>query len=131
MTRTLSLAAALFLSTSGLAVADPSSFSVISGGKVVGHLIATPKGDVTTIDFDIKNNGRGPTIAETLRMGRDGLPVEWTVKGATTFGSKVSEQFRQSGGKAEWTDSTGHGSAKLTAPGLYVTQAGSPWAEGI
>ena len=131
MTRTLSLAAALFLSTSGLAAADPSSFSVISGGKVVGHLIATPKGDVTTIDFDIKNNGRGPTIAETLRMGRDGLPVEWTVKGATTFGSKVSEQFRQSGGKAEWTDSTGHGSAKLTAPGLYVTQAGSPWAEGI
>ena len=131
MTRTLTLAAALFLSAASCAAADPSSFSVISGGKVVGHLIATPKGDVTTVDFDIKNNGRGPTIAETLRMGPDGLPTDWTVKGATTFGSKVSEHFHQTSVKAEWTDSTGQGSAKLTARGLYVTQAGSPWAEGI
>eukprot|EP01037_Dinobryon_pediforme_P017707 gene17707-17921_t len=131
MTRTLSLAAALFLSAASCAAADPSSFSVIFGGKVVGHLIATPKGDVTTVDFDVKNNGRGPTIAETLRMGPDGLPTEWTVKGATTFGSKVSEHFRQSASRAEWTDSTGQGSAKLTARGLYVAQAGSPWAEGI
>jgi len=131
MTRTLSLAAALFLSAASCAAADPSSFSVISGGKVVGHLIATPKGDVTTVDFDVKNNGRGPTIAETLRMGPDGLPTDWTVKGATTFGSKVSEHFHQSAARAEWTDSTGSGSAKLAARGLYVTQAGSPWAEGI
>ena len=131
MTRTLSLAAALFLSAASFASADPSSFSVISGGKVVGHLIATPKGDVTTVDFDVKNNGRGPTIAETLRMGPDGLPTDWTVKGATTFGSKVSEHFHQSAARAEWTDSTGSGSAKLAARGLYVTQAGSPWAEGI
>ena len=131
MTRTISLAAALLLSTAGLAAADPASFSAIFGGKVVGHLVATPKGAVTTIDFDIKNNGRGPTIAETIRSGPDGLPVDWTVTGATTFGSKVSEHFHQGAGKASWSDSTGKGEARITAPGLYVTQAGSPWAAGI
>jgi len=131
MIRTTALAAALVLSAARLAAADPASYSVISGDKVVGHLIATTRGDVTTIDFDVKNNGRGPTIAETIRTGPDGLPTDWTVTGATTFGSKVAEQFHQGGDRATWTDSTGKGAAKLTAPGLYVTQAGSPWAEGI
>jgi len=129
------LAAALFLSAATTVLAEappaPASFSVITGEKVVGHLLATTRGDVTTVDFDVKNNGRGPTIAETLRTGPDGLPVDWAIHGATTFGSKVDERFRQGGGKAEWTDSTGKGSARITAPGLYVTQAGSPWAAGI
>ena len=131
MKSTLALAAALALSTSGFAYADPASFTAIFGGKNVGHLIATTKGDVTTVDFDIKNNGRGPTIAEAIRTGPDGLPVDWSIKGATTFGSKVEERFHQSKGHAEWLDSTGKGQTKIAAPGLYVTQAGSPWAEHI
>jgi hypothetical protein len=113
------------------AIAETTAFSVISGGKVVGHLIADTKGDVTTVDFDVKDNGRGPTIAETIRSNADGLPVEWSIKGATTFGSKVEEHFSQSGGHAEWVDSTGKGSATVTAPGLYVAQSGSPWSDEI
>src|SRR5689334_22962210 len=120
MIRTLCAVAALSLAIPVAASAETASYTVVFGGRNVGHLIADTKGDTTTIDFDIKNNGRGPTDAETIRSNADGLPVSWKISGATTFGSKVDEQFSQSGTRAQWTDSTGKGSAKITRPGLYV-----------
>jgi hypothetical protein len=131
MIRTLCAVAALSLALPTLASAQTARFTVVFGGKNVGHLIADTKGDTTTVDFDIKNNGRGPTDAETIRSNADGLPISWKISGATTFGSKVDERFSQSGTRAEWTDSTGKGSAKIAKPGLYVAQSGSPWGDAI
>jgi hypothetical protein len=125
MTKLLSLLLALFLPLLG--AAETAAFSVIIGGKNVGHLIAETKGDLTTVDYDFKNNGRGPTISENIRTASDGVPVEWTIKGTTTFGSKVEEYFRQTGSHAEWMDSTGKGSATINKPALYVVQSGSLW----
>ncbi|THD58847.1 amidohydrolase family protein [Phenylobacterium sp.] len=131
---------ALSASAIALLAADPAgaqgitrtdSFTAVFGGKNVGHLIAKTTGDVTVIDFDIKNNGRGPTDAEVIKSNADGLPVDWKIAGATTFGSKVSEGFHQEAGKAQWEDSTGKGQAAIAKPGLYVAQAGSPWGDGI
>ncbi|HEY2357597.1 MAG TPA: hypothetical protein VGH86_09110, partial [Phenylobacterium sp.] len=131
MFKTLALAATVLTAIPAIASAETTSFTAVFGGKNVGHLIADTKGDTTTIDFDIKNNGRGPTDAEVIKSNADGLPIDWKITGATTFGSKVSETFHQAGGKAEWTDSTGHGQANVANPGLYVSQAGSPWGDGI
>ena len=132
MTQARAVALALLISVAPtLALAETTTFSVIFGGKNVGHVIADTKGDVTTVDFNVKNNGRGPTMAETIRSNADGLPVEWSIKGATTFGSKVEEHFSQSGTHAEWLDSTGKGSATIKAPALYVSQSGSPWSDQI
>lgn len=127
------LAIALVLSSlvSFGAPADTRTFSVLYQGKNVGHLIAETKGDQTTIDYNYKDNGRGPTISETIRTGPQGLPVEWFIKGTTTFGSKIEEHFSQVAGHAEWADSTGKGSATLTTPALYVDQSGSVWSEQI
>jgi imidazolonepropionase-like amidohydrolase len=94
----------------------------------VGTLVADGKGDTVTIAYDYKNNGRGPTIAETVTVDAAGLPTAWTVTGATTFGSKVDERFRLEGTTARWTDATGPGMAAVTAPTLYVAQGASPWA---
>jgi imidazolonepropionase-like amidohydrolase len=113
------------------AAGQTTNFSVIFAGKNVGHLIAETKGDLTTVDYDYKNNGRGPTISEVIRTGPEGLPVEWSIKGTTTFGSKVEERFSQTGSHAEWLDSTGKGSATISKPALYVDQSGSPWSEQI
>lgn len=131
MIRTLAAALALSLAVPTLAAAETVNFTVVFGGKNVGHLIADTRGDTTTIDFDVKNNGRGPTDAETIRSNADGLPIAWTIKGATTFGSKVDEHFSQAAGHAEWVDSTGKGSARIAKPGLYVAQSGSPWTDAI
>jgi imidazolonepropionase-like amidohydrolase len=132
MQRLLSLLSCFMLvAASGAARADTASFSVIFGGKNIGRVVADTKGDVTTVDYDVKNNGRGPTFAETIRSDTQGLPVSWRITGTTTFGSKVDESFSQSGGQAQWADSTGKGSALLAKPGLYVAQSGSPWSSNI
>lgn len=111
--------------------ADTETFTVITGGKKVGHLEADTAGDRTVIDFDIKNNGRGPTIAETIKVGANGLPQAWTISGATTFGNKVNEHFRLSGKRASWVDTTGKGAATVKEASLYVGQNASPWALGL
>ncbi|HEV2568989.1 amidohydrolase family protein [Sphingomonas sp.] len=121
--------AALAAAIATPAAAELQDYSVIVGTTRVGHLKADVQGDRATIDYDFKNNGRGPTMKETIRFGAEGLPVAWDVTGTTTFGSKVDERFAREGAKATWTDSTGKGSAP--AKGVYVTQSGSPWATGL
>jgi Amidohydrolase family len=125
------LAAALLFSLPSLAFADTFNYVFIFGDKNVGHLIAETKGDQTTIDYDVKNNGRGPTIAESITLDAAGLPAEWTVKGTTTFGSKIAEHFVHKGARGEWVDSTGKGHSTIHAPSIYLAQSSSPWSNGI
>jgi hypothetical protein len=93
------------LSLPSLALADTFNFVFITGDKNVGHLTAETRGAETTIDYDVKNNGRGPTIAESITLDAAGLPTAWTIKGTTTFGSKIAEHFIRQGSRAEWVDS--------------------------
>lgn len=113
------------------AATDSARYSTIFGGKNIGHVFVTTTGNRSTVDFNVKNNGRGPTMAETITFGKDGLPESWTISGTTTFGSKVDEHFARSGSRASWTDSTGKGGATLTAPAVYVAQSGSPWSDQV
>jgi len=123
--------ALLLISLPSLALADTYTYSFIFGEKKVGHLTAETKGDQTTIDYDVKNNGRGPTIAESITLDAAGLPTEWSVKGTTTFGSKIAEHFVRKGTRAEWVDSTGKGNSTVHTPSMYLAQSSSPWANGI
>ena len=82
------------LSTTAFA-ADSARYTVISGGQNVGHVFVDTKAAVTTIDYNVKNNGRGPTMAETLTFGADGTPDSWAISGTTTFGSKANEHFER------------------------------------
>ena len=123
------LAASAFFPTA--AFAQSESLTVIFGGRNVGHVDSVRTGDRVAIDYDYKNNGRGPTMKEALRLDAAGLPVEWTITGATTFGSKVDERFAKSGNRATWTDGAGKGQARVREPSLYVGQSASPWALGL
>jgi len=109
----------------------PENFTIIIGGANVGHLDVTPEGDSLAIDYDFKNNGRGPTIKEEVTLGDDGAPVRWHISGATTFGNQVDEQFTLEGGRATWTDATGDGGAEISEPTLYISQFGSPYGAYI
>jgi imidazolonepropionase-like amidohydrolase len=114
-----------------LAPADTLTYVFITGDKNVGHLIAETKGNQTSVDFDVKNNGRGPTIAESITLDAAGLPTAWTVKGTSTFGSKIAEHFMRKGARGEWLDSTGKGHSTIHTPSIYLAQSSSPWANGI
>lgn len=139
MQQTHRRAAALFaalVSTSLLATpvlaAKAERYVVVIQNKKVGHLNAdTDDAGKTKIDFDIKNNGRGPTIKEEVSVDANGLPTAWSVSGATTFGSKVAENFALAGTAASWTDAAGPQTATVKEPSLYVAQSASPWSLGL
>ncbi|MBR9854441.1 MAG: amidohydrolase family protein [Algicola sp.] len=103
------------------------NYSVIISDTKVGYLKVNTSGDTINIDYDYKNNGRGPTMKETLVLNPEGYPVSWEVTGNTTFGNAIDEQFSMEGDGASWTDATGSGNTALDAPKLYVNQFGSPY----
>jgi hypothetical protein len=129
--KTILWAAMALVSSAAFAQTGEQRYTVITGGNAVGHVIATPQGETLRIDYDVKDNGRGPTMAETLRLDAQGLPVEWAITGATTFGSKVDERFSLSGTAAQWKDSVGDGKTSVSEPSLYIGQSASPWALGL
>lgn len=133
--RALGLFAALvstsLLATPLFAAPKAERFVVIIQDKKVGHLNADTENGKTAIDFDIKNNGRGPTIKEEVSVDANGLPTAWSISGATTFGSKVAETFALANGAASWSDAAGPKSLKVSEPSLYVAQSASPWASGL
>ena len=128
MSRILALALAIAGIPTGVFATDSARYSVIFGGRIVGHVYVDTKASLTTIDYNVKNNGRGPTMAETIAFGADGLPTAWSISGTTTFGSKVDEQFKRDKQRATWFDSTGKSQATLKEPAIYVAQSGSPWS---
>lgn len=111
--------------------AETETFSVRLFDQTIGQLVATTEGTNIKVDFEFRNNGRGPTIAETITLGADGLPTSWTVDGATTFGNQVHETFALEGDLASWTDTTGPGTAAKTEPTMYIPQNGSPYALAV
>jgi len=110
---------------------DKESFSVLVGGTEIGKLEVEHDAENMQIDYEYRNNGRGPTIKETVTLGENKLPVAWTIEGATTFGNKVDEQFVMAGGNASWKDTTGTGSTTPEEASLYVAQEGSPYQLAI
>jgi Imidazolonepropionase and related amidohydrolases len=104
------------------------SYTVILGDNKVGYLKANTAGDTINIDYDYKNNGRGPTMKETIVLNPEGYPIDWKITGNTTFGNAVDEHFTIEGGNASWTDATGTSSTTVTSPQLYVNQFGSPYS---
>jgi len=121
------MSVAALLSTS--ASAQTYEYRVLFGGDDVGALEVETKGDTSNIVFDYKQNGRGPTIAESIQIDTKGIPTNVTITGRTTFGNSVNESYACSGGKASWQDSTGPGSAESCS--FYIDQNGSGWGTAL
>jgi len=120
-------AAALATVLASPALADMQEYRVLTQSRDIGHLKIDRQGQTVAVDYDYKQNGRGPTIKETVTLDKDGAPVNWTIAGRTTFGNAVSESFRRTGAGAQWQDLSGPGAIRgKDAPRYYVAQNGSP-----
>ncbi len=121
------LSACALSAMSAPALAEPVDYRVLVQGNDIGHYTVDRTADRITVDYDYKQNGRGPTIKEAVRLDREGAPIQWSITGRTTFGNAVNESFRRSGRGVEWIDLAGPGSIKAKdAPRYYATQNGSP-----
>lgn len=117
----------LLVTASTAVLAETEKFSVFRKDTSIGRVVVDTNGDAAKIEFDVKDNGRGPTVAEALTLDAGGLPTSWKITGTQTFGGKIDESFERKGTASTWRDSGGPGSAKGPAK-LYVTQSGSPYA---
>ncbi len=121
------LAACAACALSAPALAKPVDYRVLTQSRDIGHYTVDHAGDRITVDFDYKQNGRGPTIKEAVRLDKDGAPIQWTITGRTTFGNAVAESFTRNRQGAQWRDLAGPG--RITgkdAPRFYAAQNGSP-----
>ena len=103
------------------------SFTAILSGTEVGQMEVVHD-DLTSVEFEFRSNGRGPTVTETIEFSEDGYPETWEVSGATTFGNIINEEFQIDDGLASWTDTTGTDAAEIGDTKLYVAQESSPYA---
>lgn len=112
--------------------AEQVTYRVLVAGEDTGHLIVDRQGDQLAIDFDYKQNGRGPTFTESLSLDERGFPVNWKIVGTTTFGSPVEEYFQADDNVARWRDASGPGDATYEDdPGFYINQNGSGYANAL
>lgn len=119
-------AAAALASAAAPLCAKPVEYRVVTEGVDIGRYVLDREGQTVSIDYDIKQNGRGPTITEKVVLGPDGAPVDWKITGRTTFGNAVNESFRRTSAGAAWTDLAGKGTLPgKDAPRFYATQNGS------
>lgn len=107
------------------------AFTVLTSGTPIGRLEVRQSGPVLEIDYEFRNNGRGPTFVERIELDEDGFPVSWRIEGATTFGNPVDEWLSVSNGTARWQDTTGQTEVTLGEMALYVPQNASPYSLAI
>ena len=129
MRRIACLALALFAAP---LAAETTTYRVLIAGEDIGHLIVDEAENRIAIDFDYKQNGRGPTIAEEITVDDRGYPVDWTITGTATFGSAIDEHFRVVDGIARWQDTTGTGEVGGDAAArFYIDQNGSDYTDAL
>ena len=117
--------------TQALPVLKSQEFAVYAGPAKVGFLNVTADGNDLDIAYEFKNNGRGPTVNESLTLADDGTPLSWDISGNTTFGSAISESFDIIDGKAVWSSAAGPGETAYDSGAIYVDQNGGPFGTYI
>ena len=114
-------------SETATAATEASRFTILVGGTEIGALEITASETGYGVEYEYRNNGRGPTISETVALSAAGLPTHWTIEGASTFGNPISESFEFEDDQASWTDATGSDAAVIEGEAFYVPQNASPY----
>jgi len=112
--------------------ADTMTYRALMAGEDIGFLAVNRTDDRIEINFDYKQNGRGPTITEEMVIDERAYPIDWAITGTTTFGSPVDEFFRVDDNTVSWQDATGSGETAFDgSPGFYIAQNASPYSAAL
>lgn len=123
------------LAAPGKAFAEEAEWTdryvILSGEEQTGHLYVREENGVFEVEYFVDSNGRGPKNTQRIIAGPDGIPVDWTIVGESTFGDPVDEFMRWEGGVFEWRSQADSGRLETQSPPLYVANDSSPWSLGI
>ena len=106
--------------------------SVVVHGRKAGSSVTSiaPDGKVT-ITLDVLENGRGPHVDATLRLGADDAITHLEAKGHHTMGTPIDETFDREGRRARWKSTEESGDKELDGAAFYVPMADIPDALGF
>lgn len=115
----------LLLCLSPAVYADPAKTMrytiLLENGTVAGEQTVERVGkDVLKVHFDFKENGRGPTLDEVIKLAPDQTMLEYHVTGTSEMGGTVDEKFIRKGNLAEWTSKSEKGTKRLRGKGFYL-----------
>jgi hypothetical protein len=118
----LALALAGAFATTAQAAPQTTKYLIfVDGGKKAGEQVVERDDDGTVrVNYIFKNNGRGPELKETMRIGADGTFLNYAVKGNSTFGAVVDEKFERKGDVAHWKSTSEGGSKNQSNGAMYV-----------
>ena len=106
-------------------------FAIISGGEVVGRLVAALDGDEIAIEYSLDDNGRAAKHHEHIQLNEHGLPVEWRIDGTSLMGGAVHEALSTDGETQRWVSQADQGSVTGSPLKLYLANDASPYAYGL
>ena len=107
-----SLAVAPLLPSTG----DTVEYSVLMSGRTAGRLRQWPdSGGTATTTFSYNDRGRGPTLTQTLKVDKAGLPIGMQLRGTNYLKVQVQESVElRAGPLLTWRNESAAG---RTAPG--------------
>jgi hypothetical protein len=113
--------------------ADTEEFSVVVQGVISGTMRVGTEGDRVTVGYSYRDNGRGPDLEETYRVDAAQRPVEYRVRGKSTFGGEVREDFAVDGGRWRWDSVADRGDEAAPDGGVFVPLESTPayWGQTL
>ncbi len=94
---------------------------LLDNGTVAGEqIVERVSPDTIKVHFDVKENGRGPTLDEVIKLAPDQTMREYQVTGISEMGGVVEERYLRKGNLAEWVSKSERGSRRLRGKGFYL-----------
>ena len=93
---------------------------LLENGVKAGHQTVTRHGNTIDVNFNFKENGRGPTLKERITLASDGTMKEYRVSGTSEMGGEVSERFSARNSLIKWHSNSEDGSKKINQSGFYL-----------
>jgi hypothetical protein len=86
---------AVGLAARGAALAASEQFVVTIQGVRAGEMVVERSADTVRVDYSWRDNGRGPDMTETFRIGERRRALDYRVQGRSTFGGEIREAFER------------------------------------
>jgi hypothetical protein len=136
VTMPLSRVGAMICCLSTAAVANAAEeiryVCLVNNGVRAGELVVEHRNDgVTHVHYSYQNNVERPELEEEFRLRPDGTYSEYRVKGTSSYGLAVDEEFTRTGDRAVWKSSSEHGEKTAPDGALYVPINGTLEAKSV
>lgn len=104
----------------------------VSMGRPSGTSVmrTDPDGTIHSL-LHVVENGRGPHVEATFKLGADKTLASFDAKGHHTMGTQFTSTFRAENGRARWQSEEESGERELNGPAFYLPMAEVPELEGM